>query len=326
MIPKKIYFYWNGNKLPYLRYLTILSFLKYHPGWELKFLHENSSEFNRNWISPEHEKKIICSDENNYIDRLMNLSNVEYINFNRDKFYEDVYSITNKYIKKNISCVHISDILRTYLIYMNGGIWADMDIIFTSSIDEYLKKKYENINLNINSFFISNRNSKHIGHLIGFIGGEKHLELWLNILLVQLNVIEQSGEKVDYQTLGSTLFNQVVPFEKATTYLQDHKINTHNIDDVISHIDDNILAVNENNKKVNYCNLNTNILYKVSSNNLNILYENMDLPNRKNLLNYLMHDSIGIHWYGGHKESIDYINNYTYGRSKCLMDHLILNI
>ena len=85
-----------------------------------------------------------------------------------------------------------------------------MDILFTSSIDEYLKKKYENINININSFFISNKNSKHIGHLIGFIGGEKHLELWLNILLVQIKVIEQAGDNVDYQTLGSTLFNQVI--------------------------------------------------------------------------------------------------------------------
>ena len=126
MIPKIIYFYWSGNTLPYLRYLTILSFLKYH---------DNSSEFNKNWISPEHEKKIICTDENNYIDKLMNLSNVEYVNFNRDKFFDDIYRITNKYIKKNTSCVHISDILRTYLIYMNGGIWADMDILFTSSIE-----------------------------------------------------------------------------------------------------------------------------------------------------------------------------------------------
>jgi len=326
MIPKIIYFYWSGNTLPYLRYLTILSFLKYHPEWKIKFLHDNSSEFNKNWISPEHEKKIICTDENNYIDKLMNLSNVEYVNFNRDKFFDDIYRITNKYIKKNTSCVHISDILRTYLIYMNGGIWADMDILFTSSIDEYLKKKYENINININSFFISNKNSKHIGHLIGFIGGEKHLELWLNILLVQIKVIEQAGDNVDYQTLGSTLFNQVIPFEFATAYQQDNKIRLNDINDVISHIDDDILATKENNKKVYYGNLSSNILYRISSNNLNILYDNMDIANRKKLLNYLLHDSIGIHWYGGHKESIDYINNYTYGRSECLMDQLIQNI
>ena len=36
-IPKIFHVYWGGGVMPYIRFLTVKSFMKYNPDWEIMF-------------------------------------------------------------------------------------------------------------------------------------------------------------------------------------------------------------------------------------------------------------------------------------------------
>lgn len=133
-IPKQIFFYWGGLSLSYSRYMTLFSFRKFHPDWRMiLFLDENPKQ--KTWIS---EEKLDEFSGINYLDNLSDL-NIEQININ---------SIELPFSHNDKSYVHTKDTLNWFLLYQNGGVVCDMDILFIKSMD-YLVDKLNNKNIDI---------------------------------------------------------------------------------------------------------------------------------------------------------------------------------
>lgn len=116
MVPKIIHLYWGMNRpMSYLRYLTVLTFQKLNPDWEVKLWTPTVPSIETNWNSGE---QVACYRGVDYAQEL-----------NFTKF--DFSSIG---IPESTPEVHKSDLLRWYLLGHYGGIWSDFDIIWVKPI------------------------------------------------------------------------------------------------------------------------------------------------------------------------------------------------
>lgn len=115
-IPKIVHFYWGNKILPYLRYLTLYSFKKYNPDWEIKLYIPKVSQPKMTWNSSEHKFPINCKDYSNRIEKV----GIDVVPFDFDTIG----------VSNTLSEVLKSDFLRWHLLSTQGGLWADMDILF----------------------------------------------------------------------------------------------------------------------------------------------------------------------------------------------------
>ena len=184
-IPKILNVYWGGGNLSKLRYLTIETFLKYNPDWEIKFYYPNTSINTHTWAT--HEQKY----NENWTDWRSQINGeiVHMINVN----FDDVMS--------NMSDVHRSDNLRWRLLSEEGGVWADMDILFFKSMDELLINKPENKDKETVVCI------NHYGHSIGFMMGCPNNSTFEKMAVASLDHFSAK----EYQCMGSILFNKLFP-------------------------------------------------------------------------------------------------------------------
>jgi mannosyltransferase OCH1-like enzyme len=120
MIPKIAYFYWNDNTpLSYFRYLTLVTFRKLHPDWDIK-LYQSNANINTKWVGPEEQDFLQAKQEDDYITKCedLNVKMYEYTNHNEKP--------------PNF----ISDFFRWEMLNNTGGWFFDLDQIFLKSFDE----------------------------------------------------------------------------------------------------------------------------------------------------------------------------------------------
>ena len=123
-IPKRVYFYWGGKSLSFLRYLSIYSFAKYNPNYKIEVFVPTTLTSNRiTWNSGEQAQEYVGVD---YFPLLKNIPNLILHEAN-------FYNLNNE-----LSEVHKSDILRLNLLSSRGGVWSDIDILYLDSIDNII--------------------------------------------------------------------------------------------------------------------------------------------------------------------------------------------
>lgn len=117
MIPHIAHFYWGAHKMPYLRYLTLYSFRKFNPSWIIKLHVPATVNKKLSWGTHEHRYEVSGHDFFPEINTL------------------DIVVVKDKILDsfENLSEVHKSDLLRWHILASEGGLWADMDIIFFKS-------------------------------------------------------------------------------------------------------------------------------------------------------------------------------------------------
>jgi hypothetical protein len=129
MIPKKIHFYWGNDKISFLRYMTLKSFRYFNPEWEINLvINDKASKDYMKWTTLESQDKIgyIGGD---YFEKIHDLRvNIKPLDYNL--FIND--------IDPEMSDVHISDFLGWWLLWKEGGIVADMDILFTKQVSQLI--------------------------------------------------------------------------------------------------------------------------------------------------------------------------------------------
>ncbi len=186
-IPKILHVYWGGAGLSYLRYLTIVSFIRHNPDWEVVYYTPLYPTPRHSWTTPEQKYGTQYKDCSNLIKGLD-------VTINQIDF--DSLGFPN-----NASEVHKSDFIRWRLLNKPGGLWADMDILFTRPMEDLMfnKKEFSDINTVICI--------GEYGHSIGFImGGEGN---------TYFNTIHKESQKAynkkDYQCIGSLLCNKLFP-------------------------------------------------------------------------------------------------------------------
>jgi hypothetical protein len=186
LLPKTVFFYWGGKNLPFLRYTTITSFIRQNPDWKVKFYYPKHPSLNHSWESFEQK---YTDKWDNYFDKVFKLG-IETVAVD----FEDL-GVSNE-----MSEVHKSDLLRWKLL-SEGGLWADMDILFFAPMDNLLINNKDNEDADTVVSVCK------YGHSIGFLMGSDGNEYFSNIFKQAL--IDYIPTQ--YQCIGSTLLNRMYP-------------------------------------------------------------------------------------------------------------------
>jgi hypothetical protein len=190
-------FWYSPHGLPYLRYLSIISFAIHNPSIKLFVYTTKNLKVGRAFNTHEQSTVHITED---YMHKLKKLPNIELLH------------ISDEFIKlipfKLETAVHVSDILRIWLLSTVGGYWIDSDIIFTTSIN--------NSFLSLNEFSdadtiisLSSFGSicPYLTHRIGFLASKPTNEFFLELM----NKIINHSSSFDYQAYGAALYNNNFP-------------------------------------------------------------------------------------------------------------------
>ncbi len=182
-IPRVAYFYWGNDSLSFLRYLTVFSFKKQNPDWEIK-LYRPKIKFQgrKTWKTMECYARFIGK---NYLDRLLNMDiDVVEVDF------------CNLGFNNNVPETFKADFLRWILLSTRGGLWSDFDIIYFKP----MKSLYFNNDTNKQINTVVCRN---IYHRIGFLLSSPQNDFYKF-------VAQQAKRKfnpTEYQSIGSRILN-----------------------------------------------------------------------------------------------------------------------
>lgn len=192
-IPHISHFYWDGSRLSYLHYLTIVSFHKYNPDWNIKLYYPSVKYAGKNtWKSKEHSCTYIG------INYLKALQRLEYITQIEVDFTD--YGISN-----DLPETYKSDFLRWRLLTEEGGLWSDMDILYIKPIQA--------LNLNADTDLVLTKLAipklRTSLHIIGF-----YLSKSGSLFFDHISKNASSININDYQSIGSKLLNRLYPEHK----------------------------------------------------------------------------------------------------------------
>ncbi len=185
--PRILHLYWNGP-LPFLNYLTVLSFRKWHKNWEINIYITTKINNTTKWKTGEQMHKINCHD---YMNELKNDSTVNIV---------DISAICEKLKIDNLNYTYQSDILRMYLLKEYGGVWSDFDIIYIKNIEDAFCKYKTDI-----CFKVGNNNCYYP---IGFFLSMGNKSIVFNKIYDDQIKILQSG-RVNYQKFGVIILNKI---------------------------------------------------------------------------------------------------------------------
>ena len=189
-IPKIIHFYWGNEKLSYLRYLSVYTFHKYNPDWEIRFYYPKHIQNNITWNT--FEQKATQYIKNDYYPKLKKLPIA---------FIQIDFKILG--LDNNISEVHKASFLRQHLLSTTGGVWSDMDILYFKSINHLALNIEENKDLDT---LICNDIGGH-RHAVAFVLSSENNDFY-NFTYKRAKTMYKPK---DYQCIGAALVNRLFP-------------------------------------------------------------------------------------------------------------------
>ena len=183
-VDKTLHVYWGGGALPYMRYLTVKSFMDLNPGWEVN-LWMSSEKCNKvTWRSGENDYRTVCDD---YFPQLLKLPVIrKVIDFKKFGFV------------KESAEVHKADYIRIAALKYYGGVWSDMDIIYFRPIEDIYVNDLRNRDKEV---FVC---VGPYGHSTGFLMAQEESQMF-NLLS---DNISRGFNPLSYQCLGPDIFNR----------------------------------------------------------------------------------------------------------------------
>lgn len=130
---KHIYFYWGNDVMSYMRYMTLYSFCVFNPDWDVYLIKNNQphKRYLTNTIEKQDKTEYNGKDYSYLVDNL---------DINIISFENSMIDLEDSTIK-GMSDVHIKDILNWKILAEQGGIVADMDILFTKPMGNSIEDK-----------------------------------------------------------------------------------------------------------------------------------------------------------------------------------------
>lgn len=267
-IPKIMNFYWDGSNMSYLQYLTVVSFHKFNPDWQIN-IYEPTVKFDKKtWYTSEQKMEYTGED---YYPKVKSLEYVNIIEFD--------FSTIN--VDENIPEVFKSDLLRWYLLDTIGGGWSDMDILYIKSLN----------NLNLEGTMlrgdIKSTNTAIVfdgfHHIIGFYLTKPGTGFFKSIFEVAKNSLIPS----EYQSVGSRLLMRMYP--NMSTLLNKHQdINFSNLPmDVVYSYDDSKINMLFNTTDDSLVTNRTIGIHWYNGSNISKEFNNLYNPKNKNINNVL---------------------------------------
>lgn len=185
-IPKRIFFYWGSEKLSFIRFMSIYSFKKLNPDWEICLYVPLILETGDKWADKQFENR---SDILDYTRMVSSMLGIKPIIFDFEKIG----------LQNNLNEVHKSDFIRYYLMTEVGGVWSDMDVLFIKPITELYHNK---IKCDKTTFYYYNGEGCW-QHGIGFLMSDKGSRYYDYVF----NMAKTRFNHNDYQTIGAELLN-----------------------------------------------------------------------------------------------------------------------
>lgn len=184
-VPKVLHIYWGGRKLNYLRFLTVKSFMKYNPEWEVILWYPKKPYLGVSFGNGHfHKDEKLFKD---YLPELMNLPIKKIpVDFDSLKF------------SPTAAEVHKADHIRVNVMKLYGGVWSDMDIIYFKPIERLKANTEENYN---KETFVC---VGDYGHSTGFVMAVENSSFF-NTLTDHVAGEYTAG---NYQCLGPDMFNK----------------------------------------------------------------------------------------------------------------------
>jgi hypothetical protein len=183
-IPKKIYFYWGAEIMPYLRFMTIYTARKFNPDWYIILNIPKNPSKNYNWPGKENKNDLTGSDYMPLAHRLVD--EVRTIDMEQFGLANDLPEVTK------------SDYLRLHLLANEGGLWLDMDIVFFRPIS-YAFLPTDHLTY---VCYQPHKPGTDPYHSIGLLAGGQGNQTWPKLLQ---HAKEDIG-KYDYQAIGSPYY------------------------------------------------------------------------------------------------------------------------
>jgi len=246
-IPKIAHFYWGNEKLSYIRYMSLYSFAKLNPDWRIKLHVPAVLSINEiRWKSNEQKDSLIVKD---YFDQLADL-NIEII----------THDFTDS-IGNNAHEVHKSDFLRWEILYKEGGLWSDIDIIYNNPMSNL--KENTDSNAVTDTILCPYQDN---AHTVGFMLSSKDNDFFRHIH----ELAKTCYTPKKYQSIGACLLNDNFDSKRKIDE-QFSKLSSMYIDEKC------VYALNVERIPDFYIDMNTEL---------------------ENIINDS--EVIGLHWYAGH--------------------------
>jgi len=137
-LPKNIYFYWGNKTMSFFRYMSIYSFKKFNPDWNVILIKRRNLRIPKDYFEEERPDFLFFKGEDcsNLIDNL-DIS-IKYL----EEEYPEIADL-------DFSEAHISDIILWKILGEEGGIVSDTDILYYKPIDY---EKIKNVDVGLISF------------------------------------------------------------------------------------------------------------------------------------------------------------------------------
>jgi len=270
-IPKKLHMYWDKSSMSRLQVFTIETFHKLNPDWEIH-VYTPIQEYTSN----EHYVLDYKGKDFFHLIKKMDYVNIKGID------------ITNYNISNDIHNILRSDIFRCHILYEQGGMWSDFDVIWLKPISHMNNIKHVgNIQEMGASIHFYNTTEGHIG--VGILFSTPKHDLYRVLIDKTIGVMKR--KKHLHQDFGSVMWSEV--YKTLEIALKSHP-------DLVS---------------IPY---ETFAPYGIW--NLDSLYNKVKLS--------LINDNvIGLHWFNGHKLSKNYINRNLFSKgSRCSMTSILTEL
>lgn len=205
-INKIMNFYWDMSNMSYLQYLSLVSFNKFNPDWQINLYVPIERVIAKTWKSDEQKCDYIGKDYYELVKTLkyVNIIQIDFTDIGIDNSIPDVFK---------------SDILRWYLLANQSGGWSDIDILYLRPLSELpfagnmLTGTVEDTDMTV--MYGTHPNTNSMYHLIGF-----YLSSGDNCIFNSLfNAAKNTIDLQNYQSVGSHLFNTLY---KNNKYLRKH--------------------------------------------------------------------------------------------------------
>lgn len=229
-LPKICWLYWNNAPMSYLHTMTLVTFHKLNPDWQIKVF---------NFIFP---------SEPSYAPKYIHYNGEDHLKYVREWEWVEIRDI--KVESTNIHSILVSDKWRREILFENGGVYSDFDVIWVKPIEHLDKIQYKG---NIEKFtsLVSYYELTKGFHNVSVLISEKASRFDAQIIQEQKVV----NNLYDDQAFGTTLLNKLypelksIPYEVlAVPYETFYPYSTYNlkqlfIEDDLSVITNNTLAV-----------------------------------------------------------------------------------
>jgi len=276
-IPKIAHFYWGGSILSYIRFLTIKTFNRFNPDWQIRFYYPKDVYRGKNqWGNGVGGNLDIeghglsCQDYFGEIKNIPNTKTIE-IDFNQLGIGD-------------IPDVYRSDIFRLKMLGEEGGLYSDMDIVYFLPIEKAYFNTKENAEINTVISF----HTIHREYAIGFLMSSNNNPLYQHLYKLGHSIISNCG---DYQQFGVKMW-QANFCDPQSMINKFPSLRIHNIEMELTYAIDytNIGGIFEGN--VQYCTPKTIALHWYAGHPLGKKWENKIQENTLKIFNTTLVNTI----------------------------------